>query len=255
MKLYDLSSYWEANPMAEPWRLEVEFSSSEEQAEQMANKLGISADDFPNRLMMSGEHISGEFLFHVGTHCDAPFHFGPECEGKPARTIDELPLEDFIGNGVVFDMRHKAPRSGITVEDLQKALADMDYTIQEGDIALIMTGYDKHIYSEKYLQDQPGMTGEATEWLIDQGIKLMGIDAYTFDRPFGAMVDDVKNGNKGALFPSHFLGRKKEYYHIEKLANLDQLPVKFGFTFCAFPIKVKGGTAGSVRAVAMVNTV
>ena len=40
------------------------------------------------------------------------------------------------------------------------------------------------------------MTGEATEWLIDQGVKLMGIDTYTFDRPFGAMVADVKAGNK-----------------------------------------------------------
>ena len=147
----------------------------------------------------------------------------------------------------------KSQKSGITVDDLKKALADMEYTIKKGDIALIMTGYDKHIYTEKYLQDQPGMTGEATEWLIDQGVKLMGIDAYTFDRPFNAMVADVKAGNKQALFPAHFLGRKKEYYHIEKLANLDTVPVRHSFKFCAFPTKVKGGTAGSVRAVAMIE--
>ncbi|MEH7248609.1 cyclase family protein [Neobacillus niacini] len=253
MKLIDLSVYWEANPMAEPWRLEVEFSSSSEQAELMAEKLGIRTDDFQDRMAMSGEHISGEFLFHIGTHVDAPFHFGPVCEGQRARTIDELPLEDFYGNGVILDMRHKEPRSGITVEDVQNALKEMEYTIKPKDIVLIMTGYDKHIYTEKYLRDQPGMTGEATEWLIDQGVKLMGIDTYTFDRPFGAMVEDVKAGNNKALFPAHFMGRKSEYYHIEKLANLDSVPVRHGFTFCAFPTKVKGGTAGSVRAVAMIE--
>ncbi len=181
------------------------------------------------------------------------FTLGQLLQENPARTIDELPLEEFYGDGVILDMRHKEPRSGITVEDVQKALAEMEYTIKPKDIVLIMTGYDKHIYEEKYLRDQPGMTGEATEWLIDQGVKLMGIDTYTFDRPFAAMVEDVKAGNKGALFPAHFTGRKKEYFHIEKLANLDKVPVKHGFTFCAFPIKVKGGTAGSVRAVAMVE--
>ncbi|MEH7255239.1 cyclase family protein, partial [Neobacillus niacini] len=79
------------------------------------------------------------------------------------------------------------------------------------------------------------------------------IDTYTFDRPFGAMVADVKAGNNKALFPAHFMGRKREYYHIEKLANLDSIPVRNGFKFCAFPTKVKGGTAGSVRAVAMIE--
>lgn len=253
MRLYDLSVYWESNPMAEPWPPKIEFSTSSDQADQLSKKLGIKPEDFQDRLALAGEHVSADFIFHIGTHCDAPIHYGPSSEGKPARTIDQLPLEEFIGDGVILDMRHKEPRSGISVEDLQKALADMNYTIKPRDIVLIMTGYDKHIYTEKYLRDQPGMTGEATEWLIDQGVKLMGIDAYTFDRPFGAMVEDVKSGNKSALFPAHFMGRKKEYYHIEKLANLDAVPVRHGFKFCAFPIKVKGGTAGSVRAVAMVE--
>jgi kynurenine formamidase len=253
MKFYDLSVNWESNPYADPWPPKIEFSDSKQEAVKLANKLNIEPTDFQDGLALAVESVSAEVFTHVGTHCDAPIHFGPITEGKPSRTIDELPLEDFYGNGVILDMRHKEPRSGITVEDVQKALADMEYTIKPKDIVLIMTGYDKHIYSEKYLNDQPGMTGEATEWLIDQGVKLMGIDTYTFDRPFGAMVADVKEGNKSALFPAHFMGRKKEYYHIEKLANLDQIPVKHGFKFCAFPIKVKGGTAGSVRAVAMVE--
>ena len=56
-------------------------------------------------------------------------------------------------------MRHKEPRSGITVDDIKKALTDMEYTIKPKDIVLIMTGYDKHIYSEKYLKRSTGNDG------------------------------------------------------------------------------------------------
>lgn len=253
MKLYDLSSYWENNPMAEPWPPKIEFSDSKEQARLLGQKLNIDQSDFQDGLALAGETVSAQFIFHIGTHCDAPIHYGPTTAGEPAKTIDEIPLEVFYGDGVIIDMTHKEPRSGITVTDIKKALSDMDYTIKPNDIVFIMTGYDKYIYTDKYLKDQPGMTGEATEWLIDQGVKLMGIDAYTFDRPFGAMVEDLKNGDKSALFPAHFVGRKKEYYHIEKLSNLDKVPVKHGFKVSAFPTKVKGGTAGSVRAVAIVE--
>ena len=92
-----------------------------------------------------------------------------------------------------------------------------------------MTGYDKHIYSEKYLNDQPGMTGEATEWLIDQGVKLMGIDTYTFDRPFGAMVADEKESNKSLYSQRILWAVKRSITIFEKLANLDQYEIKHGF--------------------------
>ncbi|MGI6731541.1 MAG: cyclase family protein [Anaerovoracaceae bacterium] len=253
MKLYDLSVPFEANPYAEPWVPEIEWSTHEEQADSLAKKIGISPDDFQDRMALAGENVKADFFCHVGTHVDAPIHFGPMSGGNPARTIDQIDISEFYGDGVIFDMRHKKPAEGITVEDLQKDLDKMDYTIKPGDIALIMTGMDKLIYTDRYLPDQPGMTGEATEWLIDQGIKLMGIDAYTFDRPFGAMVADVKAGHKENLFPAHFMSRKKEYYHIEKLANLDTVPVRHGFKVAAFPVKVKNGSAGAARVVAMVE--
>jgi len=253
MKMFDLSVFWEANHYAEPWPPEVYWSSGEEQAEILGNKLGIQADDFRDRTALAAEHVKGEVLFHVGTHCDAPIHFGPTCEGKPSRTIDELPIEDFYGDGVIIDVRHKGSREEITVDDIQKALADINYTIKPKDIVLIMTGMDKYIYTDKYLYKQPGMGEAATRWLIDQGVKLTGIDAYTWDRPFSAMVEDVKAGHKEKLFPAHFVGRDKEYYHIEKLCNLETVPIRYGFKVSAFPIKVKNGSAGYCRVVAMVG--
>jgi kynurenine formamidase len=253
MKLYDLSVLWEPNPFAEPWVPEVVWSSGAEQAELLAKKLGIDPDDFRDRCALAGTNVKAEFIFHVGTHVDAPIHFGPTTEGKPSRTIDQLPLDDFYGDGVILDVRFKGPQEGITVDDLKKALAEIKYVIKPKDIVLIMTGMDKFIYTDKYLPQQPGMTGEATVWLINQGVKLMGIDAYTFDRPFVAMVADVKAGKKENLFPAHFACRDKEYYHIEKLANLDKVPVRHGFKVCAFPTKIKTGDAGSARVVAMVD--
>jgi cyclase len=49
------------------------------------------------------------------------------------------------------------------------------------------------------------------------------------------------------------VGRDKEYAHMEKLGNLDALPAAIGFKVACFPVKVKGGTAGQTRVVAIVE--
>src|ERR671918_758151 len=59
---------------------------------------------------------------HATTHLDAPWHYAPTSEGKPARSIDEVPLEWCYGNGVVLDFRHKRDGEMITVADVQQAL-------------------------------------------------------------------------------------------------------------------------------------
>ena len=85
----------------------------------------------------------------------------------------------------------------------------------------------------------------------DMGVKIIGTDAYGFDRPFPVMFQETKEGKKSSLWPAHFAGRDKEYLHIEKLANLEKLP-SYGFIFMAFPILIKKASAGWVRAVAIV---
>ena len=71
------------------------------------------------------------------------------CQGKKSRTIDEMPLDWFYGNGVVLDMRHKPDGSGVSVDDLQKALNKIKYTLRPGDIVLIQTGTDKILGSKR----------------------------------------------------------------------------------------------------------
>ncbi len=53
-------------------------------------------------------------ITHSGTHVDAPWHYGPQSEGKPAKKIDELPIEWFFSDGVVLDLRYKKPGEKIS---------------------------------------------------------------------------------------------------------------------------------------------
>lgn len=82
-------------------------------------------------------------------------------------------------------------------------------------------------------------------------MKLIGIDGYAMDVSYQTMKRDQESGNPNPL-PLHFLGRSHEHMHLEKLANLDALPRAHGFLFAAFPIKLRGASAGWVRPVALV---
>jgi kynurenine formamidase len=214
-------------------------------------RIGVNPDDFPEGLGLAIEEVTA--ITHAGTHLDAPWHFGPQSEGKPARTIDQIPLEWCYGDGVVLDFRYKKPNGLITRKDIKEALARIDYRIKPKDIVLLQTGADRCYGTVDYSESHPGMSREATILLLDQGVKVIGTDGYGFDSPFSKMADDHKAGKKGALWPAHFLGREREYCHIEKLTNLDKIPRPYGFKVVFFPIKIAGASAGWCRAVAIVE--
>jgi len=190
---------------------------------------------------------------HGTTHVDAPWHYAPLSEGRPARTIDQLPLQWFYGDGVVLDMRHKRHGEAITSEDIQSALAPIDYTIKPYDIVLVQTGNDRLLNTHAYFSEQPGVSAEVTRWLLDQGVKLVGIDAWGWDISLPLQARQAKeSGRKDVFWAAHFVGVDKEYCQIERLTNLDKLP-PIGFKVCAFPLKVVGGSAGPARVVAIVD--
>jgi kynurenine formamidase len=174
---------------------------------------------------------------------DAPWHYAPTAEGRPARTIEQCPLEWFFSDGVVLDLRYKRPGERIAVQDLEAALAAIGHTLAPLEIVLLMTGRDRHLGTREYF-DQPGMTREGTLWLVEQGIKVIGIDAYGFDRKFEDMAAEFREtGDATKLWEAHFAGIEREYCQIEKLVNLDRLPRPTGFKVACFPIKVEGGTS------------
>ena len=144
-------------------------------------------------------------------------------------------------------MTHKGPGDEITVDDLKEAVSRIDYAIRPLDIVLIRTDASKNRFSKAYLTEHPGMTREGTLWLVDQGVKLVGIDAIGFDPPVDCMFKRKK------FWEAHRVMREREYYHIENLINLDQIPIPHGFLVSALPIKLRGATASPVRAVVIIE--
>ena len=178
--------------------------------------------------------------------------YGPTSEGKPARTVDQVPLAWCFAPGVVLDVRHKAAGEFITVEDLEAALQRSGHQLRSLDIVLVHTEADKRLGSPNYFA-QPGLGREGVLWLVERGVKVIGIDAYTLDRPFADMIADYKRTGDGRyIWPAHFAGIEREYRQIEKLANLDQIPRPHGFYVSCLPVKIKGASAGWCRAVALV---
>ena len=117
---------------------------------------------------------------------------------------------------------------------------------------MLQTGADARLDSKTYFE-QPGLGRDGTLWLVEQGVKVIGIDAYTLDRPFAAMVGDFQRTGDGKhIWPAHFAGITKEYCQIEKLANLDRIPVPHGFWVSCLPVKIAAASAAWCRAVALV---
>jgi kynurenine formamidase len=211
----------------------------------------LTLGDFPDSSGLANEEIVLDS--HAGTHLDAPWHFGPRAGGRDAMTVDRIPLEWCYSDGVVLDFRRKKPGDSIDEEDIVSALKSIGYEIKPMDIVLIMTGADRHFELQDYFSAHPGMSAEAVKYLIRKGIKVMGIDAWGFDRPAARMLGDfIRTGDQKYIFPAHFAGREMEYCHIEKLANLDKIPRPFGFKVICFPVKIENASAGWCRTVAIV---
>lgn len=254
LRLIDLSVALEHNAAGERTKPQIEYVTHEAGGlTGMMTTFGATAKDF---VYSNGHGWAVENLAvssHTATHIDAPYHYGATSAGKPARRIDEVPLEWCFGPGVVLDLRHRKPGEVISIADLQQALRAINYTLSAGDIVLIHTGAATRWGTPEYFR-QPGLDRDSTLWLVNQGIHMIGIDAWTLDREFAAQIEDFKRTGDGRhIWPAHFAGMTAEYCQIEKLANLERLPRPHGFYVSCLPVKIKGGSAGWCRAVALVG--
>lgn len=187
---------------------------------------------------------------HGGTHIDAPIHFY-----ENRNTVDQIPIEQLIGSGIVIRISEKADKNRnyqFSVEDI------LDWetkhgTIPERSIVLIDTGSSKYWPNRKeYMGTNergkeavkklkfPGIHPDAAKFLVSKRkIKAVGLDTPSID--FGGSTQ----------YETHQILFEKNIPGFENVANLDQLPNK-GFMVIALPIKLKGGSGGPLRIVAFI---
>lgn len=256
MKMIDLSVLIENNNPSDPKEMipRIEYLDHETSVPSMLQFFGSATkDDLPNGLAWAIESLS--LTSHSGTHLDAPYHYHPTMnKGQQAWTIDEIPLEWCYGDGVVLNFSDKKNGYSVTTADVKKELNRINYKLKPNDIVLIHTNAPNYWGKPEYLISGCGMGREVTLWLIDQGVHVMGTDAWSWDRPLPIIAEEfTKTQDKSIIWEGHFAGIEKGYCHIEKLTNLEKLP-STGFKISCFPIKIKGGSAGWIRAVAMLNS-
>lgn len=188
---------------------------------------------------------------HGGTHIDAPVHFA-----RGRYSVDQIPLQQLMGAAVVVDVTRQAEKSRdyqVTAADLQN-WEKHNGRLPPGAILLLRTGFGKYYPDrKKYMGTDergaaavaklhfPGLHPDAARWLVaHRQIKAIGLDTPSID--YG----------QSTLFESHRILFEKNIPAFENVANLDQLPVK-GFTVIALPMKIKGGSGGPLRIIALLR--
>lgn len=251
MQIIDLSKTIQYNAY-DPFFMKVKIKhKSHAKAKWLIRIFGLPFKLFPKRFSGWADDSIKKMGVHATTHLDAPWHYSPQCNGKPAKTIDEVPLDWCFADGIVIDMMHKKELELITVDDIEQFLEKENLTVEAGMIVLIKTGRDKYIGDKDYYLKGTGMSAEATLWLIDKGIKVMGIDQWGWDLPLPHQIKKVKETKNPELFwEAHRVGIDHEYCHMEQLVNLDSLPYG-GFKVAVFPLKIKGASAAPARVVAI----
>lgn len=213
---------------------------------------GLQKEELPEGETWAAERV--ELITHNGTHLDAPYHFHSTMNnGERAIAIDEVPLEWCFQRGVKLDFRHFDDGYVVTIEDVQEELKRIGVTLQPLDIVIINTSAGTRYGDEGYIHAGCGVGREATLWILSQGVKVTGTDAWSWDAPFLHTAEKYADtGDASIIWEGHKAGREKEYCHLEKLHNLEVLPAT-GFTIACFPVKIKGASAGWTRAVAIVD--
>ena len=251
-QIIDLSHLIQSSPEGTPpfQQVNIEYSDHNQGAQEAVGMFGIAQEVLRNGEAWAVETFT-KLGTHSATHVDAPLHYNSIIQGKPAQSIDELPLHWFFAPGVKLDFRHKADGEGVTTDEIQAELERIGHTLQPRDIVLIWTGRDEFYGQPDYFLRGCGVTAEATHWLYEQGVRVMGIDAWGWDRPLNVQAEEAKAQNvPGIFWAAH--QTNLPYSQIVRLCNLGAIPAH-GFTVACFPLKIERGSAAPARVVAILN--
>ncbi len=185
---------------------------------------------------------------HGGTHLDAPIHFA-----ESGWSVDEIPLTHLTAEAIVLDIREQTSSNHdytLRVEDITRW--EMEHgAIPKHSIVLLLTGWGQYWPdASRYLgsptpQDSrtlhfPGFSAASVSFLLSQrAVAGIGIDTASIDP------------GQSQTFSAHQVLGKANRFALENVAHLEQLPPR-GATIIALPMKIKGGTGGPVRIMAII---
>lgn len=159
MKIIDLSVPLQSGIISDPEisKPEIEYSNHDFGAKQMESVFrALNAKDLKNEKGWASESI--KLTSHSGTHMDAPYHFSSvQNNGKHMETIDEIPLENFIGSGVKLDFRKFKDGHVITADEVEAELNKIGHHLCPGEIVVVNTSAGKYYGQKNYLESGIGM--------------------------------------------------------------------------------------------------
>lgn len=257
----DLSVTLEDKPM-EPAHHAPKIEAMDHDSEAAWSVFETYYPGVPHDAMVDGKAWASErvtLITHAGTHMDAPWHYHPTMNhalkegGEPSSTIDQVPLEWCFGPGVKLDFRHFEDGYVATGADVEAELARIGHELQPLEIVLVNTSANGGYDAPDYMQRGCGMGREATLYLLERGVRVVGTDALGWDAPFSYTAKlYAETGDTSIIWEGHKAGREIGYYQMEKLTNLDKLP-STGFTVSCFPVKLGGASAAWTRVVGMLD--
>uniref|UniRef100_Q3AP91 Kynurenine formamidase n=1 Tax=Chlorobium chlorochromatii (strain CaD3) TaxID=340177 RepID=Q3AP91_CHLCH len=184
----------------------------------------IAHDGFAEQLLT--------FSSHTGTHVDAPSHLF-----KQGATVEAMDVSRFVGRAVVLDVR-----SLLGEEIGLELLLPHEALVRECQFVLLYTGWSCFWGKEAYFGHYPCLSLEAAQWLTSMELHGIGVDALS--------VDSADSHE----LPIHRILLERGMVIVENLRGLEPL-LHQRFLFSALPLKLAGGEASPVRAIAKVDGV
>jgi arylformamidase len=170
---------------------------------------------------------------HTGTHCDAPSHFIPG-----GRTIDTVSLDVLIGPAAVVDFSSAKPFQEIGISEFETQLGS-----RRPERVVMRFDWSNYWGKMQYYTDHPFISQDASQWLVDRGVRLLGMDT--------PMPDNPKHGWGSELdSPNHKILLGHGVILVEYLCNLQEIRQK-DIELIVLPLKILQGDGSPARVVAI----
>ncbi len=176
---------------------------------------------------------------HIGTHVDAPYHFVPG-----AATIEEMPLEKYMGPALLLDLRSVAKGLEPLLVDELRAAGGSPEAIRDKIVVLFTAWAENESGGPRFYGHGPYLSTEGAAYLADSGANAVAVD-FPIDKHPPTPQSTIHD------FPVHRLLLGQNIPLIENLINLHLL-VGREFELWALPLKLQGGDGAATRAVARI---